>query len=280
MIIYDQFHTLQQELKIVYDKYDAPFIYESAYTSKFQYNQTYRLREIDAKHIAVVDMLYLIVFFGVGRTGRQAIEEHTNGRYNKAFVSEMIEMAALKPKLESDIYDRWQEVYESSDREEKAKRQIMANQAAQKIKKIREAEPHLQPAISYLEADGVYSSEYSKFYGGHQFRLAHYFRHLYQTVSYIHHSEIDKQQKEEYIRHLRGQLSNNEQITIFLNSLSQMGRSWELETKKDGKMIQPAHQFISKYHLIKNISVNEVMPGIKLSDYYPEINYDAFEKEP
>lgn len=38
--------------------------------------------------------------------------------------------------------------------------------------------------------------KYEKYYGGHQFRLGHYFRHLYQTYKFVDSSEfLSKEQK-------------------------------------------------------------------------------------
>lgn len=94
-------------------------------------------------------------------------------------------------------------------------------------------------------------------------------------VKFIHDSNLDENDKKSYIKHLRGQLSNNEQTLIFLNSISQLGRTWELESKKDGSALNTNDHLVSEYQLIKNISVDEVMPGISLKKYYPFIKYET-----
>ncbi|MDP3201316.1 MAG: putative phage abortive infection protein [Algoriphagus sp.] len=77
-------------------------------------------------------------------------------------------------------------------------------------------------------------------FGGHLSRLGHYYRHLYQTVKYVHNLKIDIDKKE-YIRTLRAQLTVHEQAMFFLNSLNPMGKVWWDEN------------FIKEYGLVKNI---------------------------
>lgn len=60
---------------------------------------------------------------------------------------------------------------------------------------------------------------------GHQSRLGHYYRHLYQTVCYV-----DKQtfplDKYEYVKTIRAQLTTHEQALLLLNSLAPVGHDW------------------------------------------------------
>jgi hypothetical protein len=93
---------------------------------------------------------------------------------------------------------------------------------------------------------------------GHQSRLGHYYRHLYQAVSYVHSSLLDID-KGEYVKMLRAQLTTHEQALLFLNSLSVMGSPWW----KDGLLVD--------YKMVKNIPKNFFDPEteIKLEDYFP-----------
>src|SRR5690606_6627997 len=60
---------------------------------------------------------------------------------------------------------------------------------------------------------------------GHQSRLGHYYRHLYQTVSYVNiqESNIDKY---EFVKTIRAQLTTHEQALLFINSLTPIGKNW------------------------------------------------------
>jgi hypothetical protein len=60
---------------------------------------------------------------------------------------------------------------------------------------------------------------------GHQSRLGHYYRHLYQAVGYVDQQTI-KLDKYEYVKTIRAQLSNHEQAMLLLNSLTPIGKDW------------------------------------------------------
>jgi hypothetical protein len=82
-------------------------------------------------------------------------------------------------------------------------------------------------------------------FSGHSSRLGHYFRHLYLIVKSIANSELieDYDEKMKYLRILRAQLSNHEQILMFYNWLSGYGSDWE--NKK--------HSFLTEYCMIHNL---------------------------
>ncbi|PKQ64101.1 hypothetical protein BZG01_15065 [Labilibaculum manganireducens] len=108
-----------------------------------------------------------------------------------------------------------------------------------------------------------------KFFGGQQYQLGHYFRHLYQAVNYIDSQSsflFSKDEKYEYIKTLRAQMSNYEQALLFINSLTIMGRDWEY-SNKDGKCL------ISEYNLIKNLP-KKFIPNMQPQDYYPDVDFE------
>lgn len=77
---------------------------------------------------------------------------------------------------------------------------------------------------------------------GHQSRLGHYYRHLYQTISFVNSQTIlSLDEKKSYIKTIRAQLSNHEQAILFFNSVSQIGKKWQTES------------LILTYSLIKNL---------------------------
>ena len=109
---------------------------------------------------------------------------------------------------------------------------------------------------------------YSKLYfnykpfSGHSSRLGHYFRHLYLTVKSIANSTIvtDYDEKMKYLRILRAQLSNHEQILLFYNWLSEYGSDWE--NKK--------HSFFTEYCMIHNLWYDSLFDDPFVSD---KVNY-------
>ena len=71
---------------------------------------------------------------------------------------------------------------------------------------------------------------------------------------------------------LRAQISTFEQKIFFLNSISSIGRVWELEKLDNGsKEIEINYQLITKYNLIKNIPEDILLDDIKISSYYPSV---------
>jgi hypothetical protein len=107
---------------------------------------------------------------------------------------------------------------------------------------------------------------------GHQVRLAHYFRHLYHTVQYINSRPatlLTYAEKNQYLKLLRAQLSTHEQATLFFNSLSRIGLSWELGRKS----CEINLHLITKYDLIRNMPVaftGEIAP----KNYYPNVFFE------
>lgn len=99
-------------------------------------------------------------------------------------------------------------------------------------------------------------------FSGHSSRLGHYFRHLYLTVKSIANSTLvtDYDEKMKYLRILRAQLSNHEQILLFYNWLSEYGSDWE--NKK--------HSFFTEYCLIHNLWYDSLFDDPFVSD---KVNY-------
>jgi hypothetical protein len=75
---------------------------------------------------------------------------------------------------------------------------------------------------------------------GHQSRLGHYYRHLYQMVQYVDQREL-KINKYSYVKTIRAQLSTHEQAMLLVNSRTPLGRKWWSE------------RLIDRYKLVKNI---------------------------
>lgn len=81
--------------------------------------------------------------------------------------------------------------------------------------------------------------------------LGHYFRHLFQTIKYVDEQDediINYEAKYNYIKNLRAQLTNHEQILLYYNSLSVFGSPW-LEIQNNDLL----SSFMIKYKMIKNI---------------------------
>ena len=81
-----------------------------------------------------------------------------------------------------------------------------------------------------------------KAFQGHLHRLGHYYRHLFQTVKLItSNTENLVNNGKDYLRTLRAQLSNHEQLLLFYNSISPLGYPWI------------KNEYFTKFKMIKNI---------------------------
>lgn len=69
---------------------------------------------------------------------------------------------------------------------------------------------------------------------GHESRLAHYYRHLFSTVKFVVEKEreglFSYRKAREYLKILRAQMSNDEQILLYHNYISGLGKDWEKPT--------------------------------------------------
>jgi hypothetical protein len=64
---------------------------------------------------------------------------------------------------------------------------------------------------------------------GHGTKIGHYYRHLFQTVKYVSeqtHERFSPKTKYSYVKILRAQLSNFEQVMFYYNAVSVLGKRW------------------------------------------------------
>jgi hypothetical protein len=109
-----------------------------------------------------------------------------------------------------------------------------------------------QNALRKKYVEGVELKFNYKPFSGHASRLGHYFRHLYLAVKSVVNSEVvkTKEEKMRYLKILRAQLSNHEQIMLFYNWLSTFGGGWE----------NNEHHFFTEYNMIHNLWHDELHP--------------------
>jgi len=273
-IIFTQFKEAWDELNHIFSESSIEEIYEKEYLIKIRQNHEVQERKIDLKQLAQIDVIYLIVFFGLSKEDQLNILNVTRNRYNRLFIDKVIKFASLKPKRESSFWENWDFIHKNN------------RELFDEIVNKREGKRYY-PGIDHYGVDKkgevlkfviYYPDNYNKYYGGHQFRLGHYFRHIFQTVKFIDNEEsLSTKEKYNYIKTLRGQLSNYEQIIFFLNSLSEVGRTWEFMKKnKPNEYIKKEKQLITKYNLIKNIPAQYIANNINILDYYPNLDYEVF----
>lgn len=101
-------------------------------------------------------------------------------------------------------------------------------------------------------------------FDGHQSRLGHYFRLLYQTMKYVA-AHAKAHPADEYAGIVRAQLTNHEQALLCLNAMSRVGKAW-LDT-----------DLLTKYSMIKNIPLGFFDPEteIDLKSRFPTIRFES-----
>lgn len=112
-----------------------------------------------------------------------------------------------------------------------------------------------------------------EFYGGHQSRLGHYYRHLFQAITFCHTKELDID-KYAYIKLIRAQLTNHEQALLSLNSISDLGMPWNKNKDTNGEGL------IHVYRLIKNIPEDFFDPETEfdIKALFPKMVFEHEEK--
>lgn len=207
------------------------------------------------KSILILELAYQFVFWGVSSENEDDCKSNLKAVYKSVIVDDIFNHLKSFPVFYSKLYKE-KSVSCSIDFLRKSK--LSGTNLAYCLAEMK------------LKSDSFNKSHvgFNKFFGGHQYHLGHYFRHLFQAVKFIDKQPswlMSQDDKYEYLKTLRAQMSNYEQALLFINSLTQLGRKWEFDSI--GK------NFISNYHLIKNLPVNFI-PNIKLQDYYPKVNFE------
>lgn len=100
---------------------------------------------------------------------------------------------------------------------------------------------------------------YRKYYDKHQSDLGHYFRNLYHIIKFINNADIFE--KGRYTSLVRAQLSNDELVLLFYNSITPYG----------SEKFKP---LIEKYHLLKNLNLETLINKDKHKEFYSESAYE------
>jgi hypothetical protein len=269
-LIISDFISCRNELRQFMHKFAVDDIYESKYLE-----ETINILNIEKDHIRILstartNIAYCIIFYGVGREGFTILQKLFRDKYKKPFTDGLLNYIRMKPIESSEHWLGWKKlktIKKVSDRLN------MINQ----IITLRSKSPESQATNEYF-----YDSAYIKYYGGQQHRLGHYFRHLFQSITYINsQKKLTRKEKYAYIKMFRAQLSTYEQELLFINSLSILGMAWELKPKFKKNYFELINdirfknrKLITNYNLIKNVPGDHIF-GINYSDYYPEVKYET-----
>lgn len=102
--------------------------------------------------------------------------------------------------------------------------------------------------------------KYSPF-SGHESRLGHYYRHLYSTVKFVVEAErtlFSYKEVRGYLKILRSQMSNDEQLMLYYNCTIGFGMDWV------------TNGFLTKYRMIHNLPIDNVKYAPNPREYFAE----------
>ncbi|MFC7526134.1 putative phage abortive infection protein [Parapedobacter sp. GCM10030251] len=223
--------------------------------------------KINPIHWIRMDFAYIITFMGLSEPGQKAIESVFSKFYSSSFVKSILFFLSKKPHKDSIYYSNWKAL---------CKNNFLKGAIVDDFQSVFKPDGSVHNDLNF---NTLVSEEgkYYRFYGGHQYKLSHYFRHLYQIVKYFNGQKVlTYEEKYKYASILTAQLSTPEQILFFVNSISTLGLEWEL-----GKIIYDDinDYLITKYNLIRNIHDITLNGKIDIRSFYPEVVFQ-FEEYP
>lgn len=264
-VIYAQFKDLWNELNFIFQHTDIEEIYCESYLNELRTKKEFK----NYKELAQIDITYLIIFFGLSKEDRITIKTICRNKYKDQFIENIVLIAMLKPKKDSVYWYRWDGI--NSIKDSGIKLHIIKSFYDERDNKF-VLDPINDLFFNHSRKNVYYEDNYEKYYGGHQFRLGHYYRGIFQNVNFINSKiYLTYKEKYSYVKLLRVHLSNYEQMLLFFNSISSIGRNWEFGKKSD----DIDKRLITKYNLIKNIPNKTIIDCILVEDYYPLINYES-----
>lgn len=270
----DEKITGRRVMKIIFDQYSVAcrIVYDTLgknshsrilkESSSLSYNRYFdkikNCSNIDKDRFIINELAYMITFWGVPMRATQELE---------GFINKYYDIEKSKPEGTMNILVnkviRYPALYDANN---------PANISSYFRKEFSlKEDPQKTYGLHYEDS----SSTHFKFFGGYQYQLGHFFRHLFQAIKYIDEQPwwlLDFDKKRDYIKTLRAQMSNYEQALLLINSLSTVGREWEYAQETDDKKL------ISKYDIVKNIP-KFFIPDMIPDKYYPEVDFEYLDGE-
>lgn len=267
-IIFQEFIECYREVKKFSNSKDPSDYIAPKYLERIREIILKNNPKINAIELARIDIAYCMVFYGVGAEGEIALRKIFQKKYNPDYYFKLLYFIKLKPKRSNkERFANW----------EKA-RNLDLKQLHELVGELyrNRSAPEKTANLSQAASDFKMHLPYEKYYGGHQFRLGHYFRHLFQSYKYLNGSPyLSEEQKYAYGKMYRAQLSTYEQALLLVNSISSIGMKWEFTPERSGSDGNSS-KLITKFNLIKNLPGQHLF-GIRYKTYYPSVTYETDE---
>lgn len=193
--------------------------------------------DVEINNWIALELSYILFFYGVGINGRKSIKSILKDKYHETYLRPLLNYLSNKPTEYNtgiEIQAGWELIM-----------------------------------VNFEDFQSPNNKKFDKYYNGHQNNLGHYYRHIFMVVKFISEQDyLSYLEKWEYSKLLRTQLSNHEQELFFINSISVLGREWELNQVKNQNK-----KNITKFDLIKNIS-KAVRDKHKIEQFYPHVEFE------
>lgn len=272
--VFDEVIMCRDEISFFFSNLQPEDIYTIAYLEKLGRALNQDGRVFTMTTLAHINIAYCIVFFGVSLEGEVILRRLFKDKFNATLIDRIIQFTKMKPIRSSVYWKKWESLISI----------VPSNQIETTIDSI--VKKRNDDTLKAFEIEThFYPNNYIKFYGGNQFWLGHYYRHLFQSIKFVNnHIGLREREKYLYVKIFRAQLSTYEQALLLVNSLSNLGLIWELlpEYKEwkylflnsfiNGNRIRSA-SLITKFNLIKNLPGEEIA-DIKYKDFYPRVEYE------
>lgn len=234
-------------------------------------------QEIDLYQLATIDIAFCIVFFGLGEEGEIILRKLFLRKYTEPYFQKVLFYMQLKPTRKySSEFAKWNKL-KSLDTE--VRYLIIAELYEKRRSDLMES--YSSEVLEYR-----INRKYIKYYGGHQHRLGHYFRHLFQCYKFLNsQAHLSENEKYFYGKTLRAQLSTYEQALLFIDSISSLGFKWEYTpdyktnpslSDQKNEELRNDQRLITKYNLVKNLPSDKFL-DILYKNFYPKVDYESDE---
>ncbi|MEC5173890.1 putative phage abortive infection protein [Chryseobacterium nepalense] len=239
-ILYGHFNTLIEDVNRFNNSNKISF--EEKITNDYKENLLSRNKSSNLNNWVKLEFCYVLFFYGVGKKGRENIKAIFRNKYDSEYVNNVINYLSYKPAYMAHDYiylQNWNKIFP-------------------------EFENFSEPCLE----------RFDRYYEGVQNNFGHYYRNLFAMINYLNKGKDFKySEKWDFAKFFRSQMSNHEQIFFFLNSISILGRAWELNVLVENNLKVENERLITKYDLIKNISVAE-RELLEVEKFYPNVEYE------
>jgi hypothetical protein len=223
--------------------------------------------------LIVNELAYLILFYGVEDSGRDNIKKMLKECYNESFLESLTNILSYKITIKFDnTFEVLKTIYLNREKYD------VANPKSDYFNNLGEGET-MQDLLEINRIQPLADNEFKyKLYNGMESLFSHYYRHLNSAYKFIDQFKdiayLDRWKR--YAKLIRTQSSNAEQILFYLNSITILGRAWELQTflteNQFGKN-RHNNQLITKYDIIKNIPKGD-REFFKIDFFYPNVEWE------